>query len=87
MEKCNREQLSPFPHNNSPVEHPMKWSGCRYKSKKRKRSFTQHGGKVWYSSWQPPVEGLCVNGFEKLLDKLMEEESIKVYQTGCRCNL
>ena len=68
--------LIPF-SENSPVKNQMKLWGCRYKSKKRKCSFTQHAGKVWNSSPEAPVEAICVNVFEKLLDKSMEEESIK----------
>lgn len=86
MEKCIKEKLPPFSHHNSPVECQTKSSGYRYKSKKRKCSFTQHAGKVWNSSPEAPVEALFLNGFEKLLDKSIEEESIKGYQTGCRCS-
>lgn len=58
----------------------MKLSGSRFKTNKRKYSFTKHIIKLWNSLPQDAIEAKNINEFKKCLDKFMEDMCTDSYQ-------
>lgn len=58
----------------------MKLSGSRFKTNKRKSSFTKHIIKLWNSLPQDAMEAKTINEFRKGLDKFMEDMCTDSYQ-------
>lgn len=58
----------------------MKLSGSRYKTNKRKSTFTNHIIILWNSLPQDAMEAKNINEFKKGLDKFMEDMRTDSYQ-------
>ena len=58
----------------------MKLSCSRFKTNKRKYSFTKHIIKLWNSLPQDAMEAKTINEFKKGLDKFMEDMCTDSYQ-------
>jgi len=58
----------------------MKLSDSRFKTNKRKYSFTKHIIKLWNSLPQDATEAKNINEFKNGLDKFMEDMCTDIYQ-------